>query len=488
MAYWYEFDRSSKKYICPNCGKKTFVRLVKIDNKELLPEEYGKCDRANKCNYSAFPPYRSNKNDLAYTIHKPIYKPVETARKTLVHLPPAVLEKTLTANHCDNSLLSGLKEYFNPETIEAARKLYSVGTIDTGEYCTACTFPFIDAVDNIRAIQVKTFENLHTVKTNWVHTLLEQAYRRNNIEIPQWLKDYADTANSKITCFFGSHLIKQYPNATICLVEAPKTALICTLFYGAPEDTGKLWIATGAKGFLTSERFAPLKGRKVVLYPDLGAYNDWVRLAIKALEKHKASVTVSNEIEDKASEQDRKDGLDIADFIIRDIKESRKEGTTPPPPASDWLQDILQEINSDREQKLATIANVVEIEYNASPLPLKTECLIPVERLLEHEPTPVNYDLKPLINYFASLSSLPQRIVVGDHCIGFNPKENIEDWITTRLEILTRDKGGYHAIWYDVLQRLRKELIRFFNKENPKDTRVVSQRFQKELKELHAKV
>ena len=49
-----------------------------------------------------------------------------------------------------------------------------------------------------------------------------------------------------------------------------KTAIICAAMM--PQY---LWLATGGKSGLTSERLSSLKGRKIIVFPDIDAFKDW---------------------------------------------------------------------------------------------------------------------------------------------------------------------------------------------------------------------
>jgi len=48
-------DKSSRKFICPSCGKKRFVKFVDIQTGEYLEGVHGKCDRSDSCGYTSYP-------------------------------------------------------------------------------------------------------------------------------------------------------------------------------------------------------------------------------------------------------------------------------------------------------------------------------------------------------------------------------------------------------------------------------------------------
>ena len=64
--YKYILDKSSKKYVCPQCNKKRFVRYIDTETKEYLPNEFGTCDRLINCGYGNNP-YKAgyHKSELA---------------------------------------------------------------------------------------------------------------------------------------------------------------------------------------------------------------------------------------------------------------------------------------------------------------------------------------------------------------------------------------------------------------------------------------
>ena len=74
---------------------------------------------------------------------------------------------------------------------------------------------------------------------------------------------------------------------------------------------------TGAKWYLP-EVHKCLIGCKVILFPDLGAFDAWQEEAEK-LNYQGCNVIVNRYLEEQATEEDRKAGYDIADLLIREI-------------------------------------------------------------------------------------------------------------------------------------------------------------------------
>jgi len=109
-------------------------------------------------------------------------------------------------------------------------------------------------------------------------------------------------------CLFGEHLLKQYPFKNVAIVESEKTALICSSFWNE-----YIWLATGGKSQL-NDRLQVLKGRKVVAFPDVDGYQEWKEKLSKI---NGLEISVSDILENSASEEDRINHVDIADLLIR---------------------------------------------------------------------------------------------------------------------------------------------------------------------------
>tara|TARA_R110002096_G_scaffold282779_1_gene476727 strand:- start:3614 stop:4993 length:1380 start_codon:yes stop_codon:yes gene_type:complete len=333
----YIFEKGSKKHQCPACHKKRFVRYIDLQTDQYLPEIYGKCDREMNCGYH-LNPYKNGyakdcniTSESTYQISKPVVKPKP------VFIPKEIFYKTRTAyqeNVFIQNLLSNIKFPFNSSDVEKVIAQYHLGTITRGYRKGATTFPFIDIDENVRAIQVKQFNKTnHTTRTDFLHSIIEKYHKQNKQDVPNWLKAY-NKNETKVSCLFGEHLLTKYPNNPIALVEAPKTAIYGTLYFGFPNNPKNLlWLAVYNLSSLNINKCKALKGRNVYLFPDLSkdskAYNLWSEKAQKIQEQlENAMFKVSDLLEELAPNQDREKGKDIADYLIKlDWRKFKKQET-----------------------------------------------------------------------------------------------------------------------------------------------------------------
>ena len=117
---------------------------------------------------------------------------------------------------------------------------------------------------------------------------------------------------AKYPCFFGEHLLTDKTTTkTIAIVESEKTAIIATHFI-----SDFVWLATGGmNGCFNKDAVEVLSGREVVLVPDLGATDKW-KSKLPLLQSICKQVLVSNILEDNATDEQKTNGLDIADFLL----------------------------------------------------------------------------------------------------------------------------------------------------------------------------
>ena len=69
--------------------------------------------------------------------------------------------------------------------------------------------------------------------------------------------------------------------------------------------------------YLTPDRMEPLRGRRIMLYPDAGCLDKWQAKADE-LRRLGYDVRVSDELEKLATDDERRAGLDLADVLLKE--------------------------------------------------------------------------------------------------------------------------------------------------------------------------
>jgi hypothetical protein len=421
----YSLEKGSKKHHCPECGNKRFVRFIDTTTGEYLPEQYGRCDRESKCSYHLNPysdgyekviweqkqgsrselpnnwkPQR--KKAIPQPPPEPVFFDFETFKQTL---QPERYEK----NTFIQNLFYRVQFPFEVNEVTKVIQLYRLGTVANGYRAGANTFPFIDIKDNVRAVQVKQFdEQNHTTGTDFLHAIIEKHHTRNNKPLPEWLEAYTKQ-EKRVTCLFGEHLLSKYHSNPVALVEAPKTAVYGTLYFGLPETPESLiWLAVYNKSSFSFDKAKVLQGRFVYVFPDLSkdgkTFKEWETKA-KEYESRlpRTSFRFSDLLERLAPEQDKSEGNDLADYLIKqDWRLFRKWNIQeqPPPPEPEKVTKVTKVTHQQNT-----------IFSHAEPLPkvevFKTER---IEQPIKEQPQNWSNDIAELENYFASIE-LPTQPV-----------------------------------------------------------------------------
>jgi hypothetical protein len=103
MNYRYNLDKSSRKFVCPNCNKKTFVLFIDTVTGKYAPSQYGRCDREAKCGY--FKTFGSKEQNQSF-------KPPPPRPDT--YIPNSVLTSTLNSYAKNSFIQNLLKKYHMP--------------------------------------------------------------------------------------------------------------------------------------------------------------------------------------------------------------------------------------------------------------------------------------------------------------------------------------------------------------------------------------
>jgi hypothetical protein len=306
------------RYRCPTCQQrdKTFSLYIDTETNEHIHPTVGRCNRESNCGHHYTPKQYFQDNNISFDTPQPkAYKPrpVTPQPKPVSFIPVEVFKASLKA-HETNHFVQFLINLFG---VEVASQLVSRYFIATSKHWNGATvFWQIDTQGKVRTGKImlyspttgKRVKNLE-LPVYWVHKALKQP----EFELRQ--------------CLFGEHLLidKTKP---VAIVESEKTAVIASIYL--PQF---IWVAVGSLTNLNAEKCSILKGRTVILFPDLNGFEKW---SSKAKElSHLANFTVSDLLERKATEAEKKQGFDLADYLIKfDYKAfalPEPEATEPPP-------------------------------------------------------------------------------------------------------------------------------------------------------------
>ena len=262
------------KGYCHACGEKFLLELKRNDESWKFP--------------TAMQPVKKQPEKILPAS----FIPVTTFKESLKH-------------HLENNFIKYLIIIFGSEITEQLISKYFIGTSKHWNGATVFWEIDINKPAKIRTGKIMLYNAItgkrikdKDYNPNWVHSVLNLS----EFTLQQ--------------CFFGEHLL-QGNNMPVAIVESEKTAIIASVYL--PKF---IWLAAGNKTGLTDEKCKVLQGRKVVLYPDLSkpedkisAFELWTQKA-KEL-SHITCFTVSDLLERKATEAEKSQGLDLADYLIK---------------------------------------------------------------------------------------------------------------------------------------------------------------------------
>ena len=291
--YRYIFNPSSKKFICPRCDRKRFVPYYDTIEK-IIMTDYGKCDRENGCQFFKHPAQDGFSN-------KGNFEPLKIIKLKTTYHDQNILNETLVNK---SELHHYLMKIFGEEKSNNIFKKYKIGTLESNHNMTI--FWQIDDQNRIRggkAIKYTT-EGKRTQYFTWMHSILKKKMIIKEFYLEQ--------------CLFGLHLTKEDENSVIALVESEKTACIMSVIF--PKF---LWLACGSKGEFKMSKILPIKGRKIIAFPDCEiqknnrtTYEEWLEKAIEFNLKG-FDIQVSDILEKRATIEQKKEGIDIADIFMK---------------------------------------------------------------------------------------------------------------------------------------------------------------------------
>ncbi len=316
----------STRYHCPACqsNEKTFSLYIDTETGEHLYKSVGRCNRESKCGYHYTPKQYFQDNNILFDTNKEYKLKNYTPQQKPVSFIPIDVFKASLKGHETNNFVIFLTNLFGVEVTNELISRYFIAS--SKHWNGASVFWQIDIKGKIRTGKIMLY-NATTGKRvkepynhiNWVHKAIKQP----DFELKQ--------------CLFGEHLLidKTKP---VAIVESEKTAIIASVYL--PQF---IWLAVGSLTNLNAEKCSILKGRIVTLFPDLNGFEKWKTKANEL--SHIANFIVSDLLERKASEAEKQQGFDLADYLIK----------------FDYKAFAKME-RSDSEQSIKPIQKVVEIE------------------------------------------------------------------------------------------------------------------------------
>lgn len=283
--YKYQLEKyrgRETRHTCPNCEKPlVFARYID-EQGNYIADNVGRCNREDKCGYHLTPSEYFKDKGINYT---PM---VNTKPKQLPptdYIPEEYMVRSLKT---DNFFIRFLKQFFEPIDIAYTIEKYRIGDTKDGRII----YWQIDDLGRVRTGKVMLYDP---------HTGRRVKNKANSFD---WAHRHVKNPFQLQQCLFGLHLLND--DKPIAVVESEKSAIISSLTI--PNYT---WMATGGKqNFRLLEA---IKGHDVTLFPDLGAFHEWSGHASRL------GFKVSNILEEVATDEEKYNGLDLADYILKEI-------------------------------------------------------------------------------------------------------------------------------------------------------------------------
>lgn len=302
-----KYSGLQSRYTCPACGKaKKFTRYINSQTGEYLAEEVGKCERIDKCGYHFKPKqFFENGGTHENSLTTITRQTVSICSQTDSFIPKGLFDRSLAINcpNAPNNFIEFLKKRFDQETVEAVLKRFPIGT--SKHWPGATIFWQVDSNNNVRTGKVMLYDVTKGKRVKepydhvtWVHALLK---KNGLVSQPFNLNQ----------CLFGEHQISQAAPKEIIVLESEKTAILASIYL--PQYT---WMACGGLTMLNPKLLEPIKAFPILLYPDLNAKDKWEAKA-NGLRQNGFKITVSNLLDTIASNDERHDGLDLADYLLK---------------------------------------------------------------------------------------------------------------------------------------------------------------------------
>ena len=305
------YKGANTRHHCPACNSKdkTFSLYIDTLTGQHVHDSVGRCNRESNCGYHYTPSQYFRDNNISFDT-TPSDRMQQAPPKPEPSFIDAELFKQSLAGYKANNFVTFLKTLFDDEITSQLIAKYFIGSSKHWQGSTI--FWQIDTKGKIRTGKIMLYDAITGKRIKkpidcitWVQSVLKLP----KFELKQSL--------------FGEHLLNDKTKPT-AIVESEKTAIIASIYL--PQFT---WLAVGGKDGLNLEKLQCLNGRTVVLFPDLKYFEKWSGKAKDFSDRMIGTrFFVSDLLERNATEQERDEGLDIADYLIKfDYRQFRNEPT-----------------------------------------------------------------------------------------------------------------------------------------------------------------
>jgi hypothetical protein len=342
QPYLRPYTGKESRTVCPQCKKSnSFTLYLDGNTGQPISPTVGICNHANSCGYHYTPKQyfidNPQRRDFKPRPTRVIQRPQPP--KPMGLIPVEWLNRTQSTDSNFVYFLTGLfKSLNNSTSIEELCRTYKLGATKDKRVI----FWQIDINGNVRTGKIMQYnpttgKRVHNASgaIDWIHNTLKRADK-----LP-------DDYNLK-QCYFGEHLLNEQPDKIVAITEAEKTAIICSILF--PQ---MVWIGAGNLNGLTVEKSKALKGRSIMLFPDLSnpdlptekqAFTIWSNKADEIRKTYGCKVVVSDILEKNATDEEKRNGLDIADYLIKQMRQVPDQVKGPQQPPQQDINNVADEL------------------------------------------------------------------------------------------------------------------------------------------------
>ncbi len=210
--------------ICSNCYSRNYRRYMCSFWRRTLPEHVGKCESENGCNY---------------------HFSADDYYKLLPFDAGEYVEKSFSKNY-KNNLYLYLKNSYGEAKANLAMNMYIVGTCSDNKYPGGTVFWYKDRNDKIRE-----------GRTIMIDKDTGEGKGRNYVSSTLRMEMF-----SSESYLFGEHLLNQFPEKTIVIVEDEITAIKASCEY-----SDYIWVSAPYSRKINNIEMFGLGERKVIYEP-----------------------------------------------------------------------------------------------------------------------------------------------------------------------------------------------------------------------------